>query len=70
MQAVDTTGAGDTFAGYVAASLDAGLSPAEALRRAAAASAVKVTRAGTADAIPDATEVDAFLARRREESGE
>lgn len=60
--AVDTTGAGDTFAGYVAASLDAGLSPAAALRRAAAASAVKVTRPGTADAIPDAAEVDRFLA--------
>jgi ribokinase len=64
VQAVDTTGAGDTFAGYFAAGRDSGLPPGEALRLAAAAAALKVTRAGTADAIPSRAEVDAFLAER------
>lgn len=58
---VDTTGAGDCFAGYFAAGLDAGLAIPEALRRASAAAALKVTRAGAGDAIPDAAEVTAFL---------
>ncbi len=58
---VDTTGAGDTFAGYFVAGRDGGLSPEAALHRAAAAAALKVTRAGTADAIPEAAEVEAFV---------
>jgi ribokinase len=62
VDAVDTTGAGDTFAGYFAAGLDEGMDPAAALRLAAAAAAIKVTRRGTADAIPLRAEVDAFLA--------
>jgi ribokinase len=61
VDAVDTTGAGDTFAGYLAAGLDSGLPTTEAMIRAAAASALKVTRLGTADAIPDGSEVAAFL---------
>ena len=60
---VDTTGAGDTFAGYFAAGLDAGASVPDALRMAAAAAALKVTRAGAGDAIPTRAEVEAFLAR-------
>ena len=59
---VDTTGAGDTFAGYMVAGLSQGLGPDAALRLASAAAAIKVTRAGTADAIPARDEVDAFLA--------
>ncbi|MBY5987161.1 ribokinase [Roseovarius atlanticus] len=58
---VDTTGAGDTFAGYLAAGLDAGLDAAVALRRAVSAAALQVTRRGTADAIPDLAEVQAFM---------
>lgn len=58
---VDTTGAGDTFAGYFAAALDGGADIPAALRLASAAAAVKVTRAGAGDAIPTRTEVDAFL---------
>lgn len=58
---VDTTGAGDTFAGYFAAALDSGADIPSALRLASAAAAVKVTRAGAGDAIPTRTEVDAFL---------
>jgi ribokinase len=59
---VDTTGAGDTFAGYFAAGRDAGMTPAEALALAGAAASLKVTRRGTADAIPTRDEVEAFRA--------
>ena len=59
--AVDTTGAGDCFAGTLAAALDVGAAPADAMRRAAAAAALQVTRPGTADAMPGADEVTAFL---------
>ena len=59
---VDTTGAGDTFAGYFAAALDRGDSPEQALRLASAAAAIQVTRHGAADAIPMRDEVLAFIA--------
>jgi ribokinase len=62
VEPVDTTGAGDCFIGYTIAGLDLGLDRAAALRLGAAAAAVKVTRPGTADAIPDRATVDAFLA--------
>lgn len=58
---VDTTGAGDTYLGYFLAGVDGGLPVAEAMRRAAAAAAIQVTRPGAAEAIPDAAEVLAFL---------
>ncbi len=58
---VDTTGAGDTFIGTLAAGLDLGLDRPAAMRRAAAASAIQVTRPGAAPAIPAAAEVEAFL---------
>jgi ribokinase len=58
---VDTTGAGDCFAGTIAAALDAGLLPEQALRRASAAAAIQVTRPGAASAMPARAEVDAFL---------
>ena len=58
---VDTTAAGDTFAGYVAAALDRGDGMAEALRLASAAAALKVTRPGAGDAIPQLAEVLDFL---------
>lgn len=59
---IDTTGAGDTFAGYAVAGLSKGQSPQTALHRAAAAAAISVTRPGTADAIPSMIDVEAFLA--------
>lgn len=62
VQPVDTTGAGDCFTGYMAAALDQGRAPAEAMRLGAAAAALKVTRHGTSEAIPDIGEVEAFLA--------
>ena len=61
---VDTTGAGDCYVGYVAAGLDQGMAPRDAMRLAAAASAIQVTRPGTADAIPSRDEVDAFLSEK------
>lgn len=60
---VDTTGAGDTFAGYFAAALDRGDPIPEALRLAAGASALKVTRPGAGDAIPGLEEVLDFIRR-------
>lgn len=60
VDAVDTTGAGDTFTGYVLASLDRGLSIAQAMSLASRAGALMVTRHGTADVIPDLREVEAF----------
>jgi len=61
---VDTTGAGDTFLGYVLAGFDGGLPVDAALRRASAAAALQVTRAGAAEAIPLAQEVADFLSTR------
>ncbi|OIP86830.1 MAG: ribokinase [Rhodobacterales bacterium CG2_30_65_12] len=60
---VDTTGAGDCFIGYTVAGLDQGQPRDAALRLGAAAAALKVTRPGTADAIPDRAEVDTYLLR-------
>lgn len=62
VEPVDTTGAGDCFIGFTVAGLDQGFGRAEALRLGAAAAALKVTRHGTADAIPSYPEVEAFLA--------
>lgn len=61
VEAVDTTGAGDCFAGWFAAGLARGEDAPTALRHAAAAAAVQVTRAGAGDAMPDRAEVMAFL---------
>ena len=57
---VDTTGAGDTFTGYVLAGIDRGLPMAQAIGQAMIAGALMVTRKGTADVIPDLAEVQAF----------
>lgn len=59
---LDTTGAGDTFAGFFVAALEQGNDPATALKLAAAAAAIQVTRPGAATAIPDRAEVDRFIA--------
>lgn len=58
---VDTTGAGDCFAGSLAASLDLGATPADALRYASASAALQVTKHGTADAMPDRASVLNFM---------
>ncbi len=56
---VDTTGAGDTFTGYVLAGLDRGMPMAQAIAQAMRAAAIMVTRHGTADVIPDLKDVQA-----------
>ncbi len=58
---VDTTGAGDTFCGTLAARLAAGDALPDALRRASAAAALSTTREGAVPSIPRAAEVDAFV---------
>lgn len=60
MKAVDTTGAGDTFAGYAVAALAAGEDLRTAMNRAAKASAISVTREGAATSIPRRSEVEAL----------
>ena len=57
---VDTTGAGDTFTGYVLAGLDRGLPMEQAIGQAMIAGAIMVTREGTADVIPDLRDVQDF----------
>lgn len=57
---VDTTGAGDTFTGYVLGGLDQGMPMAQAIAMATKAGALMVTRKGTADVIPDLSEVRDF----------
>ncbi len=61
IEPVDTVGAGDTFCGYLAASLDAGLDFDAALRRAAVAGSLACLNPGAQPAIPLAAEVDAKI---------
>jgi ribokinase len=58
---VDTVGAGDTFCGYLAASLDAGLGLEQAMRRAAVAGSLACLNPGAQPAIPVAKDVDALV---------
>lgn len=60
-KAVDTTGAGDTFTGYFIAGLLRQMAPAEILRMCSIASALAVSRAGAAAAIPTMAEVEQAL---------
>lgn len=64
VRVVDTTGAGDCFAGVLAAALDRGMGLADAMTRACAAAALACTRPGAQAAMPDAAETNALLARR------
>lgn len=61
VKAVDTTGAGDTFTGYVLAGMDRGLPMPQAIGQAMRAAAIMVTRRGTADVIPDLRDVQDTL---------
>ena len=58
VKAVDTTAAGDTFAGYFLQSIAAGEKIEEALKTAAAAAAVCVTRKGASPSIPTRKELN------------
>jgi ribokinase len=59
---VDTVGAGDTFVGYLAAGLEAGLDLEAAMRRAAVAASLACLKPGAQPAIPTAAEVNGALA--------
>jgi ribokinase len=64
VRAVDTVGAGDTFAGALAAAWLSGKELTDAVRWACAASAIAVTTPGLHEAIPTARQVADFLAER------
>jgi len=55
--AVDTTGAGDTFTGFLVAGLDRGMDMEQAIDLALKAATLMVMRRGTADVIPDLKEI-------------
>jgi len=61
VEAVDTTGAGDTLAGAFACGLAAGRELEDAALTAVAAAAMSVTRRGARDGMPRAAELEAFL---------
>lgn len=62
---VDTTGAGDTFTGFLAASVAAGREFEMSVREAVVAAALCVGREGAADAIPNREEVLEWIARNQ-----
>jgi len=57
IEPVDTVGAGDTFCGYFAASLDQGMDFHASLRRAAVAGSLACLKSGAQPSIPVASEV-------------
>lgn len=61
VKAVDTTAAGDTFCGSFAVARTEGRTPEEAMRFAAAASALSVQRHGASSSMADRAEVEALL---------
>ena len=65
VQAVDTTGAGDTFTAALATAVSEGATLKEAARFAAAAAALSVTRYGVIEAMPTRKETLDFLSRQR-----
>src|SRR5690606_26176061 len=60
VKAVDTTGAGDTFAGVLAARLDAGGDLRTAISVATTAAAIACTRHGAQPSMPTADEIQRF----------
>lgn len=61
VDAIDTTGAGDTFLGFLLAGIDNHRGIKESMQLAIAAASLQVTRAGAADAIPSLDEVNRWL---------
>lgn len=63
IEPIDTTGAGDTFVGVLAAGLDRGLPLDAALRRASVAAGLACLAQGAQTAMPDGAAIDAALPR-------
>jgi ribokinase len=63
IEPVDTTGAGDTFVGVLAAGLDAAMPLDAALRRAGAAAGLACLAPGAQTAMPDKAAIDAAIVR-------
>ena len=61
VKAIDSTAAGDTFCGALAAQLASGVEIEDAIYYAGAAGAITVTRRGAIAALPHAAEVEALL---------
>jgi ribokinase len=61
VQVIDTTAAGDCFAGAFTVAMTEGQPPQDALRFAVYASALKVTKFGAQSGLPTRAEVEAFL---------
>jgi ribokinase len=61
VDAVDTTGAGDTFTGFMLSGLDRKIIMADAIDMGLRAAALMVSRHGTADVIPDLKEIQDHL---------
>ncbi|WP_327046530.1 ribokinase [Microbispora sp. NBC_01189] len=64
VRAVDTTAAGDTFAGALAVARTEGLGPGDALRFASAAAALSVRREGASTSMPHRPEIDRLVRDR------
>ena len=64
VEVVDTTAAGDAFAGAMAAALDSGAELADALRHGLAAGSLACTKPGAQPSLPAQAEIAALLARR------
>jgi ribokinase len=62
VSAVDATGAGDTFCGYLVAGLSQGLLPMEAAELATVAAGLAVQTLGASDSVPFRDQVDSLLA--------
>lgn len=67
--AIDTTAAGDAYAGYLGAALASGAELADAVQLAAAAGALAVTKRGASPSLPGREEVDALLAENAAAEG-
>ncbi|MGI6228303.1 MAG: PfkB family carbohydrate kinase, partial [Christensenellales bacterium] len=65
VKAIDTTGAGDAFNGGLAAAFGEGKSIEDSIIFASAVAALSVTKTGTAKAMPDRAETEAFLASNK-----
>ena len=66
VKAVDSTGAGDTYLGYVLGQISQGASLQEAMALAGKAAALQVTRFGTAAVIPTLAEVEETIFETRD----